>query len=177
MEFSKQRTGERLFWTEIACASHSNKEIMAHPWEGWQFTEYLTEDSPTLSPLSRLLSLLLISPDLKGTVSSSLPIAIQKSRERICALCLLVFRLGHWSSPVFRLWLKFTPSAVCHGSQTLGRGLEPWDHRLPWVSSVLTVALGNSQPPQPCKPIFYHTNAHTRVCVCPLVPVFLKDPD
>ena len=56
--------------------------------------------------------------------------------ERVCFLCLIVFELGHWSSPVFGF----------------GLGLE-LHHWLSWVCSLPTADLGTFQPPQLCEPI------------------------
>ena len=92
------------------------------------------QDSPALSPLPSLLSYLMTAPELQITIQLPVskllvPVIIQKGKmmENGC-LCHTVFEIGCQSSPAFGLRLEL-------------------DHKLSWVSSLLTTALGTSQLP------------------------------
>lgn len=129
MEFSRGK--ERAFRTEVVHASLRNKKIMALSWKN-NFMEYL---ATRLINSFSIANIVIILDDCTRAVdnhpvalplSSVVPVIIQKGKMmENGSLCHTVFEIGCQSCPAFGLRLEL-------------------DHRLSWVSSLLTTALGSA---------------------------------
>ena len=129
MEFSREK--ERVFRTKVVHASLRNKKIMALSWKN-DFMEYLA--TRLINSFSIAISVVILDDRTRAvdnhpvapSLSSLVPVMIQKGKmlENV-SLCHTVFEIGCRSSPAFVLRLEL-------------------DHKLSWVSSLLTTGLGTS---------------------------------